>query len=154
MRNEASGAVDVFALGQQLGGILERAGFDADRPTMSAALNGYEEWLRKPVRGLTWGDADRAVVFMDTMADGTFEIHLRRYVDAEGCESIVGVNLTFDMNRTPGLRGVSCAAYEAVDDPPAIWVECVLRRAPAIAAALAADNPVAAMIQSVDVEVT
>lgn len=96
------------------------------------------------MRGLDWGYSDWAVIFMDATPDGTYQIQLRRDVGEPDRESIIGLNLTFDEARTPGLRDLPGAALEAVDDPPAIWIACA---APAIAAALAADNPVAAIIQ-------
>jgi hypothetical protein len=43
------------------------AGYDFERRSLAAALRGYEDWLRKPVRGFEWGESDCAIVAMEPL---------------------------------------------------------------------------------------
>jgi hypothetical protein len=104
MTNEASAALDVRGPAGRFAAALEAGGFDFERPSLEAALRGYEEWLRKPVRGLTWGESDCAIVVMEPELDGTCEIDLRRHVgEPDGGEPSIGLILRFAPDRSPAL---------------------------------------------------
>lgn len=148
MRCEAAAPPDLRGLAGGFADALAAAGFDFGRPTLAAALDGYERWLRKPVRGLEWGESDCAMVAMDAMLDGAYEIDLRRHVgEPDGSEPCIDLNLRFDAARTPGLRGILGTTIEAFDEPPAVWIARTLRQEAAIEAALADDRPVAAELR-------
>ena len=147
MRYETPAAPDLRGLAGGFADALAAAGFDFERP-IAAALDGYERWLRKPVRGLEWGESDRAIVVMDPMLKGAYDIDLRRHVgEPDGSESCIDLNLTFDHARTPGLRGLWGTTIEAFEESSAVWIPCTLRQEPAIEAALADDRPVAAELR-------
>jgi hypothetical protein len=148
MTYEVASALDVRGLTAQFAEALRAAGFDFERPSLAAALRGYEAWLRRPVRGLEWGESDCAIVAMEAELDGTYEIDFRRHVgEMDGSEPSIGLVLTFALDRSPSLRAQWGTTAEAFDDSPAIWVAGELRAEPAIAAALAEDAPVAAELR-------
>jgi hypothetical protein len=140
--------VDGRGLAGKFAEALRAAGFDFERPSLAAALRGYEAWLRRPVRGLEWGESDCAIVAMEPELDGTYEIDLRRHLgEPDGSEPSIGLALTFALDRSPALRAQWGTTVEAFDDPPAIWIAGELRSEPAMAAALAEDAPVAAELR-------
>jgi hypothetical protein len=148
MRYEAEAVPDLRSLALGFADALAAAGFDFERPTLAAALDGYERWLRKPVGGLEWGESDCGIVVMEPMLDGGYEIDLRRNVgEPDGSEPCIDLNLRFDAARTPGLRGLWGTTIEAFDEPPAVWIPCTLRQESAIEAALADDRPGAAELR-------
>ena len=107
---------------------MTAAGFDFEHPTLAAAFDGYERWLRKPVRGLEWGESDCAIVVAEPMLDGTYDVDLRRNIgEPDGSEPCIDLNPRFHAARTPGLRGLWGEAMEAFDEPPAVWIACTLR---------------------------
>jgi hypothetical protein len=110
MRHESATALDLRGLAGRFADALQAAGFDFERPSLATALRGYEEWLRKPVRGLEWGESDCAIVVMEPTLvgnGGTYEIDLRRHVgEPDGGEPCIDLNLVFDIDRAPGLRGL------------------------------------------------
>jgi hypothetical protein len=145
MTYEAAAALDVRGLAGRFADTLQAAGFDFERPSLAAALQAYEEWLRKPVRGLEWGESDYAVVGMEPdIANGTYAIDLGRYLGELGNESSIALKLAFAVDEVPGLRGLWGTTAEALDEAPAVWIARELRNEPAIAAALADDRPAAA----------
>jgi hypothetical protein len=150
MRDEAAAAPDLQGLAGRFADALQAAGFDFERPSLAAALRGYEEWLRKPVRGLEWGESDCAIVAMEPLiaAGGAFGIELRRHVgEPDGGEPSIDLQLVFRPDWTPGIRGLWGTVVEALDEPPALWIAGQLRHEPAIVAALADDRPFAALLR-------
>ena len=127
---------------------LTAAGFDFKRPSLAKALDGYERWLEQPIAGLEWGETDCATVMTEpTLANGTYEIALRRDLGDWGHERSIDLNLVFDVDRTPGLRGLWGTNVQALDDVPAAWMKAEVQSEPAIAAALTDDIPLAAELQ-------
>jgi hypothetical protein len=149
MTYEAASAPDLRRLAGRFSDALQAVGFDFERPSLAAALRGYEEWLRKPVRGLEWGKSDCAIVAMEPTLGGrgSYEIGLRRHVGDFGDDSSVELNLVYAVAQAPGFRGLWGTTVEALDEAPAIWIAGELRNEPAITAALADDRPVAAELR-------
>ncbi len=54
MSYEGASALDLRGLPGRFADALETAGFEFERPTLAPPLRGYENWLRKPVRGVEW----------------------------------------------------------------------------------------------------
>jgi hypothetical protein len=122
MRYEAA-AVDPRELAEKFDQAPQRAGFDFEHPTLAAALDGYEAWLRQPVRGLEWGESDCAIVAVEPLlaAGGAFAIELRGHVgEPNGSEPAVDLQLVFLPDLTPGVRGLWGTVVEALDEPPAL----------------------------------
>jgi hypothetical protein len=135
------------ALAASFGDALSVAGFDFERPSLEAALGGYERWLGVPVPGTRWGESDCGIAIMEPELGVGYRIDLLRYVgEPDGGERSVGLVLGFVPERSPTLCREWGTTTEAYDDPPS---ECVgaLRRDRAIAAALAEDRPVSAELQ-------
>jgi hypothetical protein len=150
MRREAAVALDLRGLAERFADALEAAGFDFEHPSLATALRGYEEWLRKPVRGLERGESDCAIVAMEPLiaAGGAFAIELRRHVgEPDGGEPSIDLQLAFRPDWTPGIRGLWGTVVEAFDASPALWIAGQLRQEPAIAAALADERPLAALLR-------
>jgi hypothetical protein len=97
MTYEAKGEPDLRGLADRFADALQGVGFDLEHPTLSTALRGYEDWLRKPVSGLEWGESDCAIVVMEPMLGGrgAYEIDLRRHVGDFGNEASVGLNVVY-----------------------------------------------------------
>ncbi len=113
-------------MGQKFADELEAAGVDFQRPSLAAALDGSERWVRKPVRRLEWGVSDRAEAIADPV------------------RGKVALNLTYDLNVVPGLRGLRRSLTEAFDAAPALWIASKLRREPGTVIGLSDDQPHAA----------
>jgi len=111
---------------------------------------GYETWLRKPVRGLEWGETDRAIVIMEPLlgGGGPHVIELRRHLgEPDGTESSIDLQLAHRQDRTPGIHRLPGRVVEALDEPPALWIGGQLRGEPAIVGALAHDWPFMALLR-------
>jgi hypothetical protein len=145
MRYEAAAVPDLRGLAGGFANALAAAGFSFERPTLAAALDGYERWLRKPIRGLEWGESDCAEVITDpVIGRATYTVYMSRHVGELGNQSSVALNLTYDLREVPGLRHPWGKTTEALAEPPALWIAGELRHDPAITAALADDQPHAA----------
>jgi len=99
MPDRASRTADLRALAASFGDALSVAGFDFERPSLEAALGGYERWLGVPVPGTRWGESDCGIAIMEPELGVGYRIDLLRYAgEPDGGERSVGLVLGFVRN--------------------------------------------------------